>query len=73
MALQFDDNDTPKFNDSARNMKIDTLEKAKNTPCIFNNWANFYKGEFVSNTILNAKSFEKLIFQKNIISDEGNS
>lgn len=29
MALQFDDNDTPKFNDSARNMKIDTLEKAK--------------------------------------------
>ena len=42
-------------------IKIDTLEKAKNVPCIFNNWANFYKGEFVSNTILNANSFEKLI------------
>lgn len=42
-------------------VKIDSLEKAKNAPCIFNNWANFYKGKFVSNTILNAKSFKKLI------------
>ena len=42
-------------------IKIDTLEKAKNVPCIFNNWANFYKGEFISNTILNSNSFEKLI------------
>lgn len=100
LALQFDDNDTPKFNNNARLMKIDnqdftiyyspecpyggyqvnelteyakknnikinfvkinTLEKAKNIPCIFNNWANFYKGEFVSNTILNTNSFKKLI------------
>ena len=42
-------------------IKIDSLEKAKNAPCIFNNWANFYKGNFISNTILNANSFEKLI------------
>ena len=42
-------------------IKIDSLEKAKNAPCIFNNWANFYKGEFISNTILNANSLEKLI------------
>ena len=42
-------------------IKIDSLEKAKNVPCIFNNWANFYKGEFISNTILNANSFKKLI------------
>ena len=42
-------------------IKIDTLEKAKNAPCIFNNWANFYKGKFISNTILNANSFEKLL------------
>ncbi len=40
---------------------IDTLEKAKNAPCFFNNWANFYKGRFVSNTILNKNAFEKLI------------
>ena len=38
-------------------IKIDTLEKAKNVPCVFNNWANFYKGKFISNTILNANAF----------------
>ena len=103
LALQFNNSETPKFNDTARNMKIDnqdftiyysnecpyveyevqelteyaknknikinfikidTLEKAKNVPCVFNNWANFYKGEFISNTILNANSFEKLISNK---------
>ena len=42
-------------------IKIDALEKAKNVPCIFNNWANFYKGKFNSNTILNVNSFEKII------------
>ncbi len=42
-------------------VKIDTLEKAKNAPCIFNNWANFYKGKFISNTILNANALEKLL------------
>ena len=42
-------------------MKIDSLEKAKEVPCIFNNWANFYKGEFISNTILNKNNFEKLL------------
>ena len=100
LALQFDNHETPKFNDNARTMKIynedftiyyspecpyveyevkelsdyakennikinfikiDSLEKAKNVPCIFNNWANFYKGKFISNTILNANSFKKLI------------
>ena len=100
MALKFDDKETPKFNDNARAMeinskdftiyysnecpyveyevkelsdhakdkgiklnfiKIDSLEKAKNAPCVFNNWANFYKGKFVSNTILNANAFEKLL------------
>ena len=100
LVLQFDDNETPKFNDTARTMKIDnqdftiyyspecpyveyeikelseyakeknikinfmkidSLEKAKEVPCIFNNWANFYKGEFISNTILNKNSFEKLL------------
>lgn len=42
-------------------VKIDSLEKAKNAPCVINNWANFYKGNFVSNTILNANAFEKLL------------
>ncbi len=100
MALKFDNEKTPTFNENARKMKIenqdftiyytnecpyveyevkelkeyseekniklnfikiDSLEKAKNAPCIINNWANFYKGKFISNTILNANSFEKLI------------
>ena len=42
-------------------IKIDSLDKAKNAPCVFNNWANFYKGKFISNTILNANAFEKLL------------
>ena len=42
-------------------IKIDSLDKAKNAPCIFNNWANFYNGEFISNTILNANSLAKLL------------
>ena len=42
-------------------IKVDSLEKVKNVPCVFNNWANFYKGKFISNTILNANSFKKLI------------
>ncbi|MCI9233087.1 MAG: GNAT family N-acetyltransferase [Bacilli bacterium] len=100
LALSFNNEETPKFNASAKQMKIeedmftiyyspgcpyveyeikelteyskenhvpihfvkiDTLERAKEVPCVFQNWANFYKGKFVSNTILNANSFEKLI------------
>lgn len=44
--------------------KIDTLEKAKNVPCVFNNWANFKDGLFMSNTLLNKNSFEKLVKEK---------
>ena len=100
MALPFNNNDTPKFSDSARKMeieshnftiyysnecpyveyevkelsdyakekeikldfvKVDSIDKAKNVPCVFNNWANFYKGKFISNTILNANALEKLL------------
>ena len=42
-------------------IQIDSLKKAKDVPCIFNNWANFYKGKFISNTILNSNSLKKLI------------
>ena len=42
-------------------IKVDSLEKAKNVPCVFNNWANFYQGKFISNTILNGNALEKLI------------
>ena len=42
-------------------IKIDSYESAKNAPCVFNNWANFYQGKFISNTILNANAFQKLL------------
>ncbi len=42
-------------------IKVDTLKSAKEVPCVFNNWANFYDGKFVSNTLLNKNSFEKMI------------
>lgn len=45
-------------------IKVDSLEKAKNIPCVFNNWANFKDGKFISNTLLNKNSFEKLILAK---------
>lgn len=39
---------------------IDTLEKAKNMPCIFNNWANFKDGKYLSNLLLNKNMVEKM-------------
>lgn len=41
---------------------VDTLEKAKNLPCIFNNWAVFYNGKYETNHLLN-KTFLKKKFQ----------
>ncbi len=44
-----------------RIVKVDTLEKAKHAPCVFHNWANFKDGKFISHTLLNKNSFQKLI------------
>ena len=38
------------------------LKKAKEAPCIFNNWAVFYNGDFVTNHLLN-ETFLKKKFQ----------
>lgn len=46
-------------------IKIDSLEKAKQVPCVFNNWANFKDGQFVSNTLLNKNSLKKIIGDEN--------
>ena len=40
--------------------KIDSLEKAESVPCIFNNWAVFKDGKFLTNTILNKNMAKKL-------------
>lgn len=44
--------------------KVDTIEKAKNLPCVFNNWAIFYNGEYISNLLLNKNMAEKLFKEK---------
>ena len=33
-------------------MQVDTLQKAKELPCVFNNWAVFYKGKFETVNLL---------------------
>ena len=33
-------------------IQVDTLQKAKELPCVFNNWAVFYKGRFVTVNLL---------------------
>ena len=38
---------------------VDSLEKAKSLPCVFNNWAVFYKGTFATNHLLNENLLKK--------------
>ncbi len=40
---------------------VDSLEKAKNLPCVFNNWAVFYNGKFETVHLLNEGYLKKLI------------
>jgi ribosomal protein S18 acetylase RimI-like enzyme len=40
---------------------VDTLERAKTVPCIFNNWTVFYRGNFETVHLLNERSLKKLI------------
>lgn len=40
---------------------IDSLAKAQNVPCIFNNWAVFYQGQFATLQLLNVNSLQKLL------------
>ena len=40
---------------------IDSLEKAKNLPCVFNNYAVFYKGNFVTVNLTEAAALKRLL------------
>lgn len=40
---------------------VDTLEKAKSVPAVFNNWAVFYKGKFETVHLLNEGQLKKLL------------
>jgi ribosomal protein S18 acetylase RimI-like enzyme len=40
---------------------VDTLEKAKTVPCVFNNWAVFFGGRFMTVHLLNEGYLKKLL------------
>lgn len=42
-----------------RLIAVDTLEKAKSLPCVFNNWAVFHHGTYISNHLLNETFLKK--------------
>lgn len=50
--------------DAKGKVLIDTLEKAKQVPCVFNNWAVFYKGKFETVHLLNEGLLRKMLQSK---------
>lgn len=42
-------------------IEIDTLEKAKSVPCVFNNWAVFYNGKFRTVHLMNEGYLKKML------------
>ena len=36
-------------------------QKAKGLPCVFNNWAVFYQGKFVTVNLLDAAALKRLL------------
>ena len=42
-------------------IKVDTLQKAKELPCVFNNYGVFYKGKFETVNLLDIGSLEKIL------------
>ena len=42
-------------------VKVDSLEKAKSSPGVFNNWAVFYKGQFETVHLLNENYLKKML------------
>ena len=45
-------------------IQVDTLEKAKELPCVFNNWAVFYKGRFETVNLLDAAGIKKILCRR---------
>lgn len=42
-------------------IKVDTLQEAKELPCVFNNWAVFYKGKFETVNLLDVTYLERIL------------
>ena len=43
---------------------VDSLEKAKDLPCVFNNWGSFYKGKFETVNLLDKTALGKILKRK---------
>ena len=42
-------------------IEVDALEKAKALPCVFNNWAVFYKGQFQTVNLLDLATLKRIL------------
>ena len=42
-------------------IQVDTLQKAKELPCVFNNWAVFYKGKFKTVNLLDEAGLKRIL------------
>jgi len=42
-------------------IQVDTLQKAKELPCVFNNYGVFYKGKFETVNLLDIGSLERIL------------
>lgn len=42
-------------------IQVDTLQKAKELPCVFNNWGVFFNGNFVTVNLIDDKYLEKIL------------
>ena len=40
---------------------VDTLEKAKNLPCVFNNYGVFYQGRFQTVNLLDSAAVKRIL------------
>lgn len=42
-------------------IKVDTLQKAKELPCVFNNWGVFYQGNFETVNLLDIAYLKRIL------------
>lgn len=42
-------------------IQVDTLQKAKELPCVFNNFAVFYKGRFETVNLLTVDNLKRIL------------
>ena len=42
-------------------IQVDTLQKAKELPCVFNNWGVFYKGNFETVNLLDVSYLDRIL------------